>query len=114
MILRSRPSNQISLSREASTGKREGYPTGDITDAREACWDLPADIQAAGKARRLVRDALDTWGLPTLTEHVTAVVSELVTNAIVHSSTACPRRAARKGVRGSCGGTIRGWKGWAT
>lgn len=53
-------------------------------DALEACWDLPADPEAVGKARWLAREVLAAWGIPALAEDVSVVVSELVTNAIVH------------------------------
>lgn len=51
---------------------------------REACWDLPADPEAVGKARGLVREALAAWDMSSVEENVTMVVSELVSNAILH------------------------------
>ncbi|MFJ2029740.1 ATP-binding protein [Streptosporangium sp. NPDC087985] len=60
------------------------HPIRADKNAREACWDLPADLEAVGKARRLAREALATWGMPVVAEDVTMVVSELVSNAIVH------------------------------
>ncbi|MEV6983393.1 ATP-binding protein [Sphaerisporangium sp. NPDC051017] len=53
-------------------------------DALEACWDLAADLRAAGTARRLAREVLTAWGMSALVEDVTVVVSELVGNALVH------------------------------
>src|SRR6266581_7643399 len=48
---------------------------------------LPAAGQAAGMARRRVRDALASWGLRHLDETATLLVSELVGNAVRHAHT---------------------------
>ena len=48
---------------------------------------LPAAGQAAGMARRRVRDALASWGLRHLDENATLLVSELVGNAVRHART---------------------------
>ncbi|MEU6716157.1 ATP-binding protein [Nonomuraea sp. NPDC046802] len=71
-------------------------------DTAEACWDLPAVPEAAGRARRLVRDTLATWGLSTLADDMTPVVSEVVTNAVVHANSAMTLSLHRQGrhVRG--------------
>lgn len=61
-------------------------PTTVWDNLQEACWDLPAHPQAVGKARELAREVLRVWSLPGLVEEVTVIVSELVTNAIVHGS----------------------------
>ncbi|WP_344922608.1 ATP-binding protein [Streptosporangium oxazolinicum] len=53
-------------------------------NALEAYWDLPADPEAVGKARGLVREALAAWDMSSVEENVTMVVSELVSNAILH------------------------------
>ncbi|MEU8203606.1 ATP-binding protein [Streptosporangium sp. NPDC049046] len=53
-------------------------------NALEAYWDLPADPEAVGKARGLVREALAAWDMSSVAENVTMVVSELVSNAILH------------------------------
>jgi len=47
---------------------------------------LPSRPQSVATARRLVRTALATWRLEELSEGATLVVSELVTNAVQHSS----------------------------
>lgn len=52
--------------------------------ALEAYWDLPADLEVVGAARRLVREVLVAWGISAVAEDVTMVVSELVSNAVVH------------------------------
>ncbi|MBG0564702.1 ATP-binding protein [Actinoplanes aureus] len=51
-----------------------------------AHFDLPRDLQAPGWARRAVTALLLSWGLhePDWSADVSAVVSELVTNAIRH------------------------------
>ena len=46
---------------------------------------LPAAGQAAGMARRRVRDSLALWGLRQLGETATLLVSELVGNAVRHA-----------------------------
>lgn len=52
---------------------------------REQSWDIPADPQAVGKGRELVRDTLTAWGLDgILTEILVLITSELCTNAIVY------------------------------
>jgi anti-sigma regulatory factor (Ser/Thr protein kinase) len=48
---------------------------------------LPAAGQAAGMARRRVRDALASWGYRHLDETATLLVSELVGNAVRHACT---------------------------
>src|SRR6266581_1513112 len=48
---------------------------------------LPAAGQAAGMARRRVRDALASWSLVHLEETATLLVSELVGNAVRHART---------------------------
>jgi CheY-like chemotaxis protein/anti-sigma regulatory factor (Ser/Thr protein kinase) len=44
-----------------------------------------ADLRSAREARRFVTSALDDWGIGDVAEVVTLLVSELVTNAIVHA-----------------------------
>ncbi|OEV03797.1 serine/threonine protein phosphatase [Streptomyces nanshensis] len=46
---------------------------------------LPCEERSAGRARNLVRAALNVWDLPALTEPGTLIVSELVANAVRHS-----------------------------
>jgi anti-sigma regulatory factor (Ser/Thr protein kinase) len=51
-----------------------------------AVFRLPADRTSVGTLRRDSRSALDRWGLPDgVCDDVVLVVSELVTNAIVHA-----------------------------
>lgn len=46
---------------------------------------LPREARSAGVARRLVRTALTLWGLNSLTEDASLVITELVSNAVDHS-----------------------------
>ena len=48
---------------------------------------LDPDLRNAGVARRFVDAALEGWGLAEVSEVVKLLVSELVTNAIVHART---------------------------
>ncbi|MGW2143417.1 ATP-binding protein [Nonomuraea bangladeshensis] len=71
-------------------------------DGKEASWDLPVVHEAVAAARRLVREALAVWGLSALADDLTVVVSEVVTNAIVHAKSAVAPSLHRQGpsVRG--------------
>jgi serine phosphatase RsbU (regulator of sigma subunit)/PAS domain-containing protein len=51
-----------------------------------ATWSLPEDPQAAGTARRHVRDQLAAWHLEDLTTNTEMLASELVANVIRHAS----------------------------
>lgn len=46
---------------------------------------LPCEEASASAARRLVRTALDTWGLGVLADDSCVIVSELVTNSLDHT-----------------------------
>ncbi|MGH9277593.1 MAG: response regulator [Acidimicrobiales bacterium] len=46
---------------------------------------LGADLRSAREARSFVTSTLDTWGIGNVAEVVTLLVSELVTNAVVHA-----------------------------
>lgn len=48
---------------------------------------LPASAQAARLARRATCAALRSWGIAHLTETAVLLVSELVTNAVLHTRT---------------------------
>ncbi|UED83190.1 ATP-binding protein [Streptomyces profundus] len=52
---------------------------------------LPRAEQSAATARRLTRAALAQWGLGELADDVALVVSELVTNAVQHTTCASIR-----------------------
>jgi anti-sigma regulatory factor (Ser/Thr protein kinase) len=48
--------------------------------------ELPATRAAPRLGREFVRAALDDWGLTTLVDTATLLVSEVVTNAVVHAN----------------------------
>ncbi|MGW4804139.1 SpoIIE family protein phosphatase [Kitasatospora sp. NPDC004272] len=51
---------------------------------------LPSEGPLPARARRFTRTTLDAWGLSGLTDYAELVVSELVTNALLHAD--APRR----------------------
>ncbi|QKW23477.1 SpoIIE family protein phosphatase [Kitasatospora sp. NA04385] len=51
---------------------------------------LPSEGPLPARARRFTRATLDAWGLSALTDYAELVVSELVTNALLHAD--APRR----------------------
>ncbi|MFJ8658698.1 ATP-binding protein [Streptomyces sp. NPDC093795] len=61
----------------AVTSRATGHPAYSQT--------LPREARSAGVARRLVRTALRIWGLDSLSEDATLVITELVSNAVDHS-----------------------------
>jgi anti-sigma regulatory factor (Ser/Thr protein kinase) len=48
---------------------------------------LPAADRSPGLARRVARDALSSWQLTHLTDTALLLISELVTNAVLHAGT---------------------------
>ncbi|MFE5591200.1 ATP-binding protein [Streptomyces sp. NPDC056549] len=48
---------------------------------------LPCGLESAAVARRLVAAVLSRWELPELTRSAELIVSELVTNAVLHART---------------------------
>jgi anti-sigma regulatory factor (Ser/Thr protein kinase) len=67
-------------------------------EARLALKPVPA---SAATARDFLDDTLKTWGCPALVDAGRLLVSELVTNAVLHARTEITvvLRATRKGVR---------------
>lgn len=64
-----------------------GRPAYGASSAGSAAFDLPAVPVAVGTARRIVRDLLTAWGVPgEVRDDVLLVISELVTNALVHAA----------------------------
>ena len=53
----------------------------------EAQVDLPPDPRSAGRARQFIRATLDEWRLTELDADAELMVSELVTNALLHAGT---------------------------
>ncbi|MGW5776111.1 ATP-binding protein [Streptomyces sp. NPDC003863] len=64
-----------------AVGAATSCPTGHPAYSQS----LPRDARSAAVARRLVRTALTVWGLDSLTENATLVITELVSNAVDHS-----------------------------
>ncbi|MFL6133556.1 MAG: SpoIIE family protein phosphatase, partial [Nocardioidaceae bacterium] len=59
-----------------------------VDHTQRAAAPLPADAQAPRTARRFVRDTLSGWGVDDATvEAAELCVSELVTNAVIHTGT---------------------------
>ncbi|MBT3153228.1 SpoIIE family protein phosphatase [Streptomyces sp. CHD11] len=57
-----------------------GIEPGDVAE-----WQLAVEPSAPGRARAVVREQLHDWGLPKLLDSAELLVSELVTNAVLHS-----------------------------
>ena len=58
----------------------------DTDDVMETAKErFPADLKSAGAARRFVNGILDGWGCTDLQDGASLLVSELVTNAVVHA-----------------------------
>jgi anti-sigma regulatory factor (Ser/Thr protein kinase) len=73
----------ITTSMQHDAARAETGP-GPAAD-RVAGTDLPAVPESARTARRFARAALAQWGLPALVDDVDLVVSELITNALLHA-----------------------------
>jgi PAS domain S-box-containing protein len=58
---------------------------GAQVDVREAVLHLPEDLRSAGTARAFVRRQLAEWDAGGLEDAAVLLVSELVTNAVVHA-----------------------------
>jgi serine phosphatase RsbU (regulator of sigma subunit)/PAS domain-containing protein/anti-sigma regulatory factor (Ser/Thr protein kinase) len=59
--------------------------TRSLSPSQVASWDLPADPAVVGVARSLAVRQLTRWGLRDLATTTELIVSELVTNAILHA-----------------------------
>ena len=58
-----------------------------------AVIELRPRLQSAQEARQFLHDRCEDWGCPEMTDAATLIVSELVTNAIVHAATPAELRA---------------------
>ena len=60
-----------------------------VVVGKPCAWQaiLPAAERSPGLARRVARDALTTWQLTDLTDTAVLLISELVTNAVLHART---------------------------
>ncbi len=61
--------------------------------------DLPHSTRSPARARSFVRAHCTGWGLDHLLDSAELVVTELVTNAVVHAQTQCQVRLMRSGTR---------------
>jgi anti-sigma regulatory factor (Ser/Thr protein kinase) len=59
------------------------------TEQKVARWDLAADTANVAVARHRTAEILTEWGCDHLIGDAELVVTELVTNAIVHAETGC-------------------------
>nr|WP_173937377.1 ATP-binding SpoIIE family protein phosphatase [Streptomyces chartreusis] len=71
----------------------DGIAPGDV-----AYWSLEPEDSAPGRARRLARRTLSRWNLEDLGDSVELLVSELVTNAVRHTSRPVTLRLMRTDV----------------
>lgn len=62
-------------------------PTSSRQPDRRRC-PVPVDVQAVGTARRFAAAALEGWGRGDLVDTVALLVSEVVTNVVLHAGTA--------------------------
>ncbi|WP_026415075.1 ATP-binding SpoIIE family protein phosphatase [Actinomadura oligospora] len=68
-----------------------------IPASHHVSWELPAEPAAVRRARGLVRDRLERWGLGELADSTALLASELVTNAIRHAGGRVTLRLVREG-----------------
>ncbi|MGW5283269.1 ATP-binding protein [Streptomyces collinus] len=84
-------------------GPPDPHVTGDAPPGPTAAFELPALPPAVGTARRVVRDLLTVWGVAeSVRDDAALVLSELVTNALVHAAgerVVCRVRSAADRVR---------------
>ncbi|RRQ80629.1 hypothetical protein CQW44_31760 [Streptomyces griseofuscus] len=73
-------------SRADGPGPRQGALSEARLPASDASFELPAHPLSVGAARRVVRELLTVWDVPEgVRDDVVLVVSELITNALVHA-----------------------------
>ncbi|MBO2447293.1 SpoIIE family protein phosphatase [Actinomadura barringtoniae] len=68
----------------------DGIPKEEV-----AVWDLEAEPSMVSRARSQVAERLADWGLEELSDNVQLLVSELVTNALVHGAGSISMRLIR-------------------
>ncbi|MET8983193.1 ATP-binding protein [Streptomyces sp. NPDC004539] len=75
----------MAISESTASG---GPPLELLNAANRVDFDLPATAECVTEARRYVRQVLGTWHLASDSREAAAlVVSELITNAVVHTDT---------------------------
>jgi Anti-sigma regulatory factor (Ser/Thr protein kinase) len=57
-----------------------------MTAGQQWTMNVPCNVQAASAARRAVRKTLADWGYEHACDDITLIVSELITNAVVHGA----------------------------
>jgi serine phosphatase RsbU (regulator of sigma subunit) len=67
----------------------------ELSPSELSAWTFPAEAQAVGRARRLVRATLADWGLAALADTTELIVSELLTNAVNHAGAPIELRLLR-------------------
>jgi anti-sigma regulatory factor (Ser/Thr protein kinase) len=70
-----------------------------VPDDRQVRRRLPSDRSSPAIARRFVADVLQAWDLGDRTDLVQLLVSELVTNAVLHTATDVELRLTQSGSR---------------
>lgn len=70
----------------SARGARPFYNSNLMTPT-EVRADFPADPSSAARARRFVEATLHTWSCDTLLDSAVLLVSELVSNAVLHAGT---------------------------
>ena len=63
--------------------------TGIATGATRWGWDLDADTSLVADARHRIGELLTSWGCDALIADAQLVVTELLTNSILHAESAC-------------------------
>jgi anti-sigma regulatory factor (Ser/Thr protein kinase) len=72
--------------RPVATASHAVVPPGALVSVQE----VPAELEAVGDARRTFQETLDTWGVDReRADTATLCLSELVTNAVIHSHGGC-------------------------
>lgn len=85
------------LARRVEKGIERGRPERQLPRRDVFWWSLPAEPRTVPWARAQVRDLLACWSVPEHTDSMELLVSELVTNAVVHGA----GRVGLRLVRGS-------------
>ena len=65
--------------------------------SQERCEELPAEPISARKARRVILDALTDWSLDDLSDEAVLLVSEVVTNSVLHAGSTIDLTVRRQG-----------------
>jgi anti-sigma regulatory factor (Ser/Thr protein kinase) len=75
----------IGRDQRGSRTRERGKHT-DITGFRLRHTVAQSDLPAVAETRRLLRESLRRWGVPTLTDTAELLTTELVTNALQHTA----------------------------